>query len=124
MSDRIVLSGCSSRAATACTRGAGDAQPFEVDVELVLDLQPAGVPTTSRRPSTTGPCSRSAARSSRSTSFHLIEALAEAIADELLAGFPARQEVTVRVRKPQVPLDGTWPGRRGDPRAGRRARGG
>ena len=36
--------------------------------------------------------------------FHLLEALATAVADELLSRFPAKQ-VEVRVRKPQVVLD-------------------
>jgi len=40
-----------------------------------------------------------------STRFNLIEALAEAIAHEVLAEFPA-DEVVVRVRKPEVRLGG------------------
>ena len=42
-----------------------------------------------------------------STRFDLIEALAEAIAHELLAEF-AVDEVTVRIRKPEVQLGGTF----------------
>jgi dihydroneopterin aldolase len=38
--------------------------------------------------------------------FNLLEALAQQIADTLLADFPAVQQVTVRVRKPAVPLKG------------------
>ena len=50
-----------------------------------------------------------------STRFNLIEALAEAIAHEILAGFPA-DEVTIRVRKPAVQHGRPPPGRgRGDP---------
>jgi len=41
-----------------------------------------------------------------STRFDLVEALAEAIAQELLSEFPV-DEVTVRVRKPMVKLGGT-----------------
>jgi dihydroneopterin aldolase len=40
-----------------------------------------------------------------STTFRLLEALAEAITHELLANFPA-DEVTVRIRKPKVALGG------------------
>jgi 7,8-dihydroneopterin aldolase/epimerase/oxygenase len=36
--------------------------------------------------------------------YHLLEALASAVADELLAGFPVNR-VRVRVRKPDVRLD-------------------
>ncbi len=38
--------------------------------------------------------------------FNLLEALAQTIADEVLKAFPAVSEVTVRVRKPGVPLKG------------------
>jgi dihydroneopterin aldolase len=36
--------------------------------------------------------------------YHLLEALATAVADELMARFPV-ERVTVRVRKPDVVLD-------------------
>ena len=39
-------------------------------------------------------------------SFHLLEAIAEAVAADLLAGFAPLQGVVVRVRKPGVPIDG------------------
>jgi dihydroneopterin aldolase len=38
--------------------------------------------------------------------FNLLEALAQQIADALLAQFPAVEAVTIRVRKPGVPLRG------------------
>lgn len=38
--------------------------------------------------------------------FNLLEALGQRIAETLLADFPAIQRVTVRVRKPGVPLRG------------------
>jgi dihydroneopterin aldolase len=82
-------------------------QPFEVDVELALDLQPAGL---SDDLGSTVDYSRVfdvCGQIVESTRFRLIEALAEAIAQELLAGFPA-DEVTVRIRKPAVDLGGTF----------------
>ncbi len=47
-----------------------------------------------------------------STSFRLIEALAEALAQEVLRAFPPITEVGIRVRKPNAPIDGTlgWAG--------------
>jgi dihydroneopterin aldolase len=41
-----------------------------------------------------------------STSFRLLEALAEAISHEILSAFPSVLEVGVRVRKPTVQLGG------------------
>ncbi len=61
--------------------------------------------TTSRSRSITARSTRRSARSSNSTSYHLLEALAEAICHELLADFEVA-EVTVRVRKPEVQLGG------------------
>ena len=88
-----------------------EAQPFQVDVELWLDLQPAGLDDDLARTVDYGLVFEGVRSIVESTRFRLIEALAEAIAHELLADFPA-DEVTVRVRKPEAPIDGTlaWAG--------------
>jgi dihydroneopterin aldolase len=39
-------------------------------------------------------------------SYHLLEALGEAVASDILDRFPAAQSVVVDVRKPGVPIDG------------------
>jgi dihydroneopterin aldolase len=80
-------------------------QPFEVDVELLLNLQPAGVDDDLEQTVDYGQVFETCRQIVESTSFRLIEALAEAIAHELLAGF-AVVEVGVRVRKPAVQLPG------------------
>jgi dihydroneopterin aldolase len=82
-------------------------QPFHVDVELGLDLGPAGVDDDLSRTVDYGAVFETCRTIVESTSFRLIEALAEAIAHELLADFPI-DEVTVRVRKPNAPIDGTF----------------
>jgi dihydroneopterin aldolase len=82
-----------------------EAQPFEVDVELALNLQPAGLSDDLARTIDYGAVFDHVRQIVESTSYRLIEALAEAIAHELVVGFPA-DEVTVRVRKPRVPIDG------------------
>ena len=81
------------------------AQPFEVDVELVLDLQPAGVDDDLAKTIDYGAVFDAVRQIVESTSFRLLEALAEAISHELLADF-AVNEVGVRVRKPRVQLSG------------------
>lgn len=80
-------------------------QPFDVDVELSLNLQPAGLSDDLSRTIDYGRVFETCRQIVESTRFHLLEALAEAIAHELLAGFPA-DEVTVRIRKPEVQLGG------------------
>jgi dihydroneopterin aldolase len=81
------------------------AQPFEVDVELMLDLQPAGLDDDLELSVDYGRVYDAVRQIVESTSFRLLEALAEAISHELLADFDAT-EVVVRVRKPEVRLDG------------------
>jgi dihydroneopterin aldolase len=80
-------------------------QPFEVDVELVVNLQPAGIDDDLDRTIDYGRVYDVVRPIVESTSFRLLEALAEAISHELLATFPV-DEVGVRVRKPAVKLGG------------------
>jgi len=82
------------------------AQRFEVDVELLLDLQPAGLEDDLERTIDYGRVYETVKTIVESTTFNLLEALAEAIAHELLSDFPALAEVVVRVRKPEVKLGG------------------
>jgi dihydroneopterin aldolase len=84
-------------------------QPFEVDVELKLNLQPAGLSDDLALTIDYAAVYDACRQIVESTRFNLIEALAEAIAHELLAGYPA-DEVTVRVRKPAVKLSGPFRG--------------
>ena len=84
---------------------AARAQPFEVDVELVLDLQRAGVDDDLTRTVDYGKVYEVVQSIVESTSFRLLEAIAEAISHELLADFDV-DEVGVRVRKPAVKLGG------------------
>ncbi|HYO43935.1 MAG TPA: dihydroneopterin aldolase [Candidatus Limnocylindrales bacterium] len=81
-------------------------QPFEVDVELVMNLQPAGLTDDLAQTIDYSRVFDTCRQIVESTRFNLIEALAEAIAQEILAGFPA-DEVTIRIRKPKVKMGGT-----------------
>lgn len=80
-------------------------QPFEVDVELVLDLQPAGLDDDLELSVDYAGAYETVRQIVESTSFRLLEALAEAISHELLE-IAAVTEVVVRVRKPKVQLGG------------------
>ena len=107
MSDRIVLAGMTFQA----RHGVSDwekveAQRFDVDVELVLDVQPAGLDDDLAKTIDYRRVYEITRQVVESTTFNLIEALAEAIAHEVLGGHDQVQEVVVRVRKPDVRLGG------------------
>ncbi|HEY4752337.1 MAG TPA: dihydroneopterin aldolase, partial [Candidatus Limnocylindrales bacterium] len=96
MSDRILIEGMTFEG----THGVYPEeqvtpQPFEVDVELAMNLQPAGIADDLGLSADYAHAFDVCRQIVESTRFSLIEALAEAIAEELLAGFPAVDSVTV-----------------------------
>ena len=96
---------CTSRAATASTtRSSSTPQPFEVDVELVLDLQPAGRRRRPRRrPSTTARSTTRVRQIVESTVVPPARGAGRGDRHELLADVRTVDEVVVRVRKPDGP---------------------
>jgi dihydroneopterin aldolase len=113
MSDRIILAGMAFQARHGVNDWEKvDAQRFEVDVELVLDVQPAALDDDLARTIDYRAVYATTRQIVESTTFNLIEALAEAIAHELLLEHGRVDEVVVRVRKPDVRLDGplAWSG--------------
>jgi 7,8-dihydroneopterin aldolase/epimerase/oxygenase len=106
MTDRILLLGMNLEGTHGVLPEEQQApQPFEVDVELSLDLRPGGASDDIAQTIDYRRVFDVCREIVESTRFNLLEALAEAIAHELLTGFPAR-EVTVRIRKPRVTLGG------------------
>lgn len=105
MSDRIRLSG---------VRGTGfhgvfdherrDGQEFAVDVELVLDLSRAGASDALADTVNYGEIGAAVLGRITGEPFDLIERLATVIADDVLRGHPAVDEVGVTVHKPQAPV--------------------
>lgn len=112
MSDRIVLRNMRFRGRHGVYPFEQFAdQPFEVDVELALNLQPAGVDDDLAQSVDYGQVYTICRQVVESTSYRLLEALAEAIAHEVLTAHRV-DEVVVRVRKPEVDLGGPldWAG--------------
>ena len=106
MSDRIVLHNIQLQGRHGFYDHELEApQPFEVDVELLLNLQPAGLDDDLERSVDYARVYDVVRQIVESTSYRLLEALAEAISHEILADFPV-DEVGVRVRKPAVQLGG------------------
>ena len=106
MTDRIVLTAMKFTGRHGFTdEERANPQPFEVDVELVLNLQPAGVDDDLEKTIDYGRVYEIARQIVESTSFRLLEGIAEAISHEILTAFDVT-EVGVRVRTPKVQLGG------------------
>lgn len=106
MSDHIVLANMRFEARHGVNEWEQrEPQPFEVDVELYRDLRAAGAADDLEQTIDYGPVYATVQRIVEGPSMQLLEALAAAIADSLLADLDVN-EVVVRVRKPAVRLGG------------------
>ena len=106
MTDRILLHGAQffgRHGVTAEEQRVGGR--FVVDVELTYDLARAGQSDDLQETISYSDVYRSVHEIVEGQSFRLIEALARAIAQALLARFPA-EEVRVRVKKQPPPIAG------------------
>jgi dihydroneopterin aldolase len=83
-----------------------DAQQIDVDVEMEVDLAPAGLSDDLEQTVNYAKVFKACRAIVEEQSFHLLEAIAEAIATGLLTDFQSIAAVTVRVRKSGVPIDG------------------
>ena len=109
MSDRIVLRGMRFTG----THGVlpeeqVNPQPFEVDVILWTDLSRAAASDDLADTTDYAPIFEVVRRALEEERFALIERLAGAIVDGVLAAAPAVTKVEVRVRKPEAPLPGEF----------------
>jgi dihydroneopterin aldolase len=91
--------------------GAGDGerqdeQPIEIDVDMTVDLKPAGDADDLDKTVDYGAVFRLCQQVAEGRPYRLLEALAERLAGEILAVESAVQSVAVTVRKPGVPIDG------------------
>lgn len=107
--DRISLRGMRFEGRHGALPGEQDAaQPFEVDVVLGLDLSRAAASDELVDTVDYGSVFEIARAMVEERSFNLVEAIAGAIADAVLAAHPAVVEVEVAVRKPRAPLPGSF----------------
>jgi dihydroneopterin aldolase len=83
-----------------------DAQQIDVDVEMEVDLAAAGKSDDLEQTVNYAKVFKACRAIVEEQSFHLLEAIAEALAGRLLTDFEKIEAVTVRVRKPGVPIDG------------------
>ncbi|MDN5344767.1 MAG: 7,8-dihydroneopterin aldolase/epimerase/oxygenase [Clostridia bacterium] len=106
--DKIILDGMEFYAFHGCYPAEQElGQPFVVDIELFLDLAPAGCSDALEASIDYSQVYHLVQEITTGRPFKLLEALAEAIAAGILAAFPVA-EVMVRVKKPRAPLPGRF----------------
>jgi dihydroneopterin aldolase len=111
VTDRIVLTNMVFHGRHGVTENErANPQPFEVDVEIHLDLRPAGLADDLSKTVDYGEVFELARAVVDGPSRQLIESIAESIAQAVLERSAAvgGTEVVVRVRKPQAPLAGQF----------------
>jgi 7,8-dihydroneopterin aldolase/epimerase/oxygenase len=107
MTDRIVLAGMVFLARHGVNEWEKvEEQRFEVDVELGVDARAAAARDDLSKTVDYRGVYETTRGVVEETTLELIEALAEAIAREILAANVSVQEVIVRIRKPDVDLGG------------------
>jgi dihydroneopterin aldolase len=79
-------------------------QRFVIDLELAIDLAPAGRSDKLADTASYSAIVDTATRAFTRESFQLVEAAAGVVAEALLAGFPKVSSVRVTVHKPHAPI--------------------
>jgi dihydroneopterin aldolase len=106
MNDRIRLAGMRFEGRHGQTAEERELpQLIEVDLEVELDLRPAGETDDLARTVDYGDLMERSRAVVEDRSFHLLEAIAETLARDVLAAAPTADAVSVRVRKVAVPVD-------------------
>ncbi|WP_258360295.1 dihydroneopterin aldolase [Moorella sulfitireducens (nom. illeg.)] len=106
--DKIILDGLAFYAYHGCQPAEAElGQPFIVDVELYLDLAPAGQADDLQATVNYDTVYQLIREIVTGQRYKLLEALAESVAQKILTCFPV-EEVLVRVKKPRAPLPGTF----------------
>ena len=83
-------------------------QRFAIDVIAHLDLRPAGESDDYAKTAGYDVIAALVAETLTAKSYNLIEAAAEAVAQAVLARFPAIAKVEVELRKPSAPIDAVF----------------
>lgn len=83
-------------------------QKFFIDMELLLDTKEAGLTDDMNKSVSYADVYEVAKEITEKRRFNLIEALAENIAKDVLEKFNLINEVMVRVKKPEAPVNGIY----------------
>lgn len=108
MRDKIVLTGMQFYARHGVfPEEKAMGQKFEIDLEIWLDLRAAGQSDDLKHTLNYADIYATVKNITTGRSFNLIEALAEAISEEILEHYPS-ERVLVRVKKPHAPISGIF----------------
>jgi dihydroneopterin aldolase len=107
VSDRIFLRGMEFEGRHGFSdEERADAQVIELDIELELDLRPAGTTDDLEQTVNYSRVFELCRAQVEERSYHLLEAIGENVASDVLAHDARIERVVVEVRKPGVPIDG------------------
>jgi len=107
MTDRIFLNGMAFEGRHGVSdEERADPQVIEMDVEYALDLREAGTHDDLALTVSYSDVFEICRAQVEDQSYHLLEAIAEAVAANILASFDRIDSVAVTVKKPGVPIDG------------------
>lgn len=107
MSDQIVLRAMEFEGRHGVSQEErADPQVIELDVELELDLRPAGTSDDLAKTVNYADIFELCRAQVEDHSYQLLEAIGEAVARDVLAHDARIEHVAVTVRKPGVPIDG------------------
>jgi len=79
-------------------------QRFFISLDAAVDTRPAGASDDLTKSVSYADMADVAVGIATARRFNLLEALAEAIATDILAGFPLIEAITVRIDKPSAPV--------------------
>lgn len=83
-------------------------QEFQIDVKIHTDLKSAGISDNVEDTINYAQVYDIIKSITEEKQFNLIEALAESIAQEILKTFQTVEKITIKVRKPQAPVNGIF----------------
>jgi dihydroneopterin aldolase len=107
MSDQVFLRGMEFEGRHGVSQEErADAQVIELDIDMDLDLRPAGTSDDLDKTANYARVFEICRAQVEEHSYKLLEALGEQIAADVMSEFAAVERVTVTVRKPGVPIDG------------------
>lgn len=107
MSDHVFLHGMEFEGSHGVSEAErSEPQVIELDVEVEADLRPAGTSDDLAHTVDYSALFEICRAQVEEHTYHLLEALGEAVAADVLGRFEKVERVVVTVRKPGVPLDG------------------
>lgn len=85
-----------------------DGQPFVLDITLFADLSQARKSDSLEDTVNYAAVRKTVQQAFTETKYNLIERAAQAVCDAVFAGFPQVEEITLRLKKPEAPMNAVF----------------